>query len=227
MNHQIYFWTTFVAMLLAVTYFDLSRGMLRDTNTQLKPIQRPFSLASVQVAWWKVIILTSLITIIFVRGEIPTLNNSVLILLGISIGTTATAKLIDLNDMENRPKARHQNLKSEGLLIDLLSDEKGISLQRFQAVVLNLTFGFWFIYKVLENLAFSEGPINGVMPDIENNNLILLGLSSATYAAFKTTENRNLAAAGSAPANAGGNAPAPGGKANAGDAPKPKDDTEV
>jgi hypothetical protein len=39
--------------------------------------------------------------------------------------------------------------------------------------------------------ACQANPIDYVMPDISNNNLILLGLSSATYAAVKTTENKS------------------------------------
>jgi len=32
--------------------------------------------------------------------------------------------------------------------------------------------------------------INGIIPVITNNNLILLGLSAGTYVALKTTENK-------------------------------------
>ena len=33
--------------------------------------------------------------------------------------------------------------------------------------------------------------MNAILPILEPNNLILLGLSSGTYAALKTTENKN------------------------------------
>lgn len=192
MNHQIYFWSTFIAIALAIAYFDLKKGMLRDSSTDpnLSLRNTPFSFSRVQFAWWMTIVLTSLITVVFMTEQIPTLNESTLILLGISTATTAAARLIDVSDMQGNSSARHQNQRTQGLLNDILSDEKGVSLYRFQALILNLTFGFWFIHTVLENIASGSGPIDAFLPDIQQNNLILLGLSSGTYAAFKSGENR-------------------------------------
>ncbi|MGK4568351.1 hypothetical protein [Flavobacterium sp. 3HN19-14] len=66
-----------------------------------------------------------------------------------------------------------------------------MSVHRFQTVVFNFAFGVWFISQITKNLAnVPTGGINDIMPDIQQNNLILLGLSSATYAVLKTTENK-------------------------------------
>ena len=72
--------------------------------------------------------------------------------------------------------------------IDILSDENGISIHRFQAVLFNLLFGGWFIYNVIYNLSLQN--IDNIIPDIQANYLVLLSLSSATYTAIKTSENK-------------------------------------
>ena len=52
--------------------------------------------------------------------------------MGISVGTTFAAGTIDNNQ---NPITRHQNEPSAGFFIDILSDENGISIHRFQNVV--------------------------------------------------------------------------------------------
>ena len=80
-------------------------------------------------------------------------------------------------------------------------------MHRFQTVVFNAVFGMWFIHAVLNNLVNNDcaiytedaktlaaclaNKINYIMPPISNNNLVLLGLSSAAYAALKMTENKS------------------------------------
>jgi hypothetical protein len=130
------------------------------------------------------------------------------VLLSISAATITVARSIDVSDVNNQGAVRHQNLPSESFLTDILSDQDGISIHRLQAVVFNALFGIWFIGSVLYNLGaghdpcamYAAGtqdaincrqiPLNYIMPVISDNNLILLGLSSATYAAMKTTENK-------------------------------------
>ena len=93
-----------------------------------------------------------------------------------------------------------------------VSDENGISIHRFQAVVFNIVIGFWFVQQFLCNLHgfhqcnpcadcgfphcldcvldVTKKGINSLIPDISPNNLVLIGLSAGTYAALKTTENK-------------------------------------
>lgn len=178
--------------------------MLRDISKA--PGHQPYSWARVQLAWWTVIVLSSFIAILWNKGAAPTLNSSTVILLGISAATTATARVIDISD-EEKLTLRHQDDFGKNFFLDILSDQNGVSVHRFQTVVFNAVFGIWFIHAVLNNLvnydcsmysydaAFLEDclkqKINYIMPPITNNNLILLGLSSATYAAMKMTENKS------------------------------------
>jgi hypothetical protein len=163
--------------------------MLRDSS---KMDPKPFSYSRVQLVWWTIIVLSSFISIIVVTNEIPTLLDSTLILLGISAATTASARMIDNSDQAKQKTERHQDtVMRENLFLDILSDENGVSIHRFQSVAFNLTIGIWFICTVIKKLNTGGIGPDGIIPDIANNNLILIGLSSATYAALKSTENKN------------------------------------
>lgn len=195
------FWITFAILLFAVVFFDKTNCMLRDISKASG--HQPYSWARVQLAWWTVIVLSSFIAILWGKGIAPTLNSSTVILLGISAATTATARVIDISDREKYIRT-HQDSFGKNFFLDILSDQNGVSVHRFQTIVFNAVFGVWFIHAVLNNLvvdcssylgdaellkACKEDAINYIMPPITNNNLILLGLSSATYAAMKITEN--------------------------------------
>src|SRR5581483_6609287 len=126
--------------------------------------------------------------------------------LGISVATTTAARVVDLSDQANPLIYRHQDMKTTNFFLDVLSDQNGVSIHRFQSVLFNAVFGIWFIAAVLGNLhdpnfcltLFAKGDPNlaqcllhatdFIMPIVTDNNLILLGLSSATYAALKITE---------------------------------------
>ena len=222
------FWLPFVLLWIVILFLDRRSGVLRDIS---KADPQPFSWSRVQLAWWTVIILSSLIAIIWrdmqvaPPANIPTLHYSTLVLLGISAATTAIARMIDVNDLTSTPALvvvppRHQDHPASNFIIDILSDQNGISIHRIQAVIFNLVFGIWFISIVLYNMgtghdpcalyaagsqlamACRQDPLNYMMPVISDNNLILLGLSSATYAAMKTTENKVPAAVTTAAAAA-------------------------
>src|SRR4051812_1316215 len=96
--NQLIFWTTLTALIFVIVFLDYKYRLLRDISTaQIKP----FSYARVQLAWWTLVILTSFITIILCSGKVPVFDKYILILLGITAGTTLTARLIDLSDDAN------------------------------------------------------------------------------------------------------------------------------
>ena len=202
------FWALFAILTACIVLCDRKFNMLRDLS---KASPRPYSFSRVQLAWWSVIIITSFTSIMLQTGHAPNLHSSTLVLLGISAGTTAVARVIDLADQQNSLVFRHQDLKTTNFFLDLLSDQNGVSIQRFQALIFNAVFGIWFIASVLGNLGdpnycltdFAKGDPNlaqcllhstdFLIPIVTENNLILLGLSSATYAALKITENKGTA----------------------------------
>jgi len=97
--------------------------------------------------------------------------------------------LIDVSDQKDFTIQRYQNNERKGLLLDIISDQNGASIHRLQTVLFNLTFGIWMIIMVLNNLKDYSLDVSKIIPIIQNNNLVLLGLSSATYAALKIPEN--------------------------------------
>jgi heme/copper-type cytochrome/quinol oxidase subunit 3 len=191
MNPILSFWAIFATIALLAFYCDLKYDMLKDASISVK---KPYSWSRVQLAWWIVIVLSAFITIICKYAIAPTLNESTVILIGISSATIAAAKVIDVSDENNTEVSRHQDKSSSGFFLDIISDEKGASIHRFQTVVFNITFGVYFIVYVLNHLKTGNGqvpnPQDLVMPNFENNNLVLLGLSSGTYAALKLAENK-------------------------------------
>lgn len=153
-------------------------ALIRDKSTQ--PLKtRAYSLSRSQLAWWTFIILTSYLFIYLVTGETELLNFTAVTLLGISAGTTAIGTTIDSSEPTEE---RHQNDASEGWLMDVLSDDGGVSIHRLQNLIFNLIFGVIFIRSVVSDFA---------MPEFSENQLILLGLSAGTYSFVKTRENKN------------------------------------
>ncbi len=190
MNAQIIFWIVFVLLALLVLFMDKKYNMLRDNSILYK--KKPFSYARTQLTWWTVIVLSSFITILLKRRDIPTFDSSTLILLGISSATTIAARLTDMSDKDNVPSNLiSQNSTGKNFIIDILSDNSGVSIHRLQTVIFNIVIGGWFIYKVTVNLVITGMDINKIIPVLEPNNLILIGLSAGTYAALKTTENKS------------------------------------
>jgi hypothetical protein len=80
--------------------------------------------------------------------------------------------------------AKHSQLRKlnracEGFFKDILSDANGVSLHRFQITAWTLVLGFVFVSQVFRDLS---------MPQFDSTLLGLMGLSSATFVAMKTTE---------------------------------------
>jgi len=186
---QIYFLVPFALLVYSVIYCNRKYCMLKDTSQAGK---RPFSWSRVQLAWWTVIVLAAFIAILINYKQAPGLDSSTVILLGISAATIAAARTIDITDAADVTITRHQDQDGSNFILDILSEQGNVSIARFQTVVFNFVFGIWFISIVLEHLAtYSLSQIDTVIPVITSENLVLLGLSSATYAIMKTTENKS------------------------------------
>ena len=185
MNPIAIFWLVLVGLVIAVLYLDWKHNMLRDISAATR---KPYSYARSQLAWWTVIILASFISVMASKG-IPPVDPSTIVLLGISAATTAGARIGDMSDT-SQGLTRTQDQTGEGFFIDILSDANGVSIQRFQALAFNLTFGIWFITQVLHFLPITDQP-GGIIPVLDQSNLLLLGLSSTTYAIMKSTENKS------------------------------------
>ena len=187
MNAYLIFSINVLVLFGMIIFLDRRFHLLRDISTASA---RPYSLSRVQLAWWSIIIFSAIITVIFNKGIFPTLDQSTLILLGISSATAASARIVDLSDQNSTNTLRHQDSEKQGFFLDILSDGNGASIHRLQTVLFNIILGGWFVSQVAKNMANPICDINKIIPVVEGNNLIFLGISTATYVALKSSENK-------------------------------------
>ena len=188
MNPIVIFWVVWGGLLLIVVRLDRKYFMLRDNSIG---IPRPYSFSRVLLIWWTLILLATVAGIMAGKNVLPVLPLSTLVLIGIASVTTIIARLIDTADKNNSEVFRHQDDdRGKNFFIDVLSDEKGISVHRFQILVFNLVFGLWYITAVNQGLADETTSAEAVIPDLHFSNLILLGLSAIVYVAIKAMENK-------------------------------------
>ncbi|HEX2630686.1 MAG TPA: hypothetical protein VHM26_16835, partial [Chitinophagaceae bacterium] len=170
---------------------SLGRDQSYDPQTnQLRPYkERPFSYSKLQLFWWTMIVLTCFAIFFFYTWFLAAFTPTMVLLLGGGLAVSIFGKVIDNTQMQQDSGAvpsRHQDIEpSKGLLTDILSDDTGISIHRFQSVILNVLFGIGFIVAFCQNMSASLFPFI----DFENWQLALLGVSSGAYLGFKTNEN--------------------------------------
>ena len=169
---------------LALIWLGRTTNLLRVVNTN--SIKNPaYSLSSTQMGWWTFIIVTSVGFLWIVNGELV-LSSQALILLGISIATAAGSNAVDANAKgKNREFDGSDGKPSDGFWNDLMSDSQGYSIHRFQNVVFTLLVGFYFLIQTISDLE---------MPVLDDNILLVLGISSGAYVALKPFERPGNAA---------------------------------
>jgi hypothetical protein len=182
-----------VFLLLIILFVWIARGsdVLRLTgadplvNGPNGPVQarKMYSLSRVQGAWWFFLILASYLFIGLITGDYgSTITGTVLVLAGISAGTTLASVVIDANEQAAAVRAGSRPLPpptTGSLLKDILSDANGVSFHRFQMTVWTFVLGIVFVLTVYRELA---------MPVFSETLLSLLGISAGTYLGMKIPE---------------------------------------
>ncbi|SDI80379.1 hypothetical protein SAMN05192573_1344 [Mucilaginibacter gossypii] len=161
-----------------------------------------YSLSLSQLMFWTTLVIGAFIYTLVLTDIVTTFNTSILLLLGVSAGTTGLAYVIDSNFAKNNPGAPQKQHAT--FLKDILTDGNGYSVQRIQAFAWNLVLGMYFIIYTIDNKS---------MPEFSSTILFLAGISSASYLGAKGPENTNAArpvAAAGSPAT-----PAPADQASA------------
>lgn len=169
---------------------DVQRFRTIATGIGKQDPKSPFSLGKTQMAFWTIIILSTFLALYIDGGNaasVPELTNVSVILLGISVGTTAVGKVIDEGQKDT---VRHQNQPSKGLIIDILSDQKGVSIHRLQNVIWNLIVAGIYLTYVFSEKKFPGHEI------ISDQLLALMGISTGAYLGIKVTENNKDVADG-------------------------------
>jgi hypothetical protein len=98
----------------------------------------------------------------------------------------AAAKSIQLEkvtEQADKLTSKPEEAKTKGFLIDIMSDENGVSIHRFQMVVWTVVLTIIFVYEVCKNLS---------MPEFSNTLLTLMGISSGTYVTLKVPEKKSV-----------------------------------
>jgi len=159
-------------------------AMQRKSKWKLTNNDAPFDLTKVQFGIWTVIISAVYIYLSLFKGDCADggINKTALLLMGIFAGTAVTGTLIDKKEI-NDSRPRHQNRPSQGFFVDILSDENGISLHRFQNFAWTVIAVIVYLYKV----TLIRSGCN--LPELSDTLLVLTGISSATYLVMKTQEN--------------------------------------
>ncbi|KAB2916860.1 MAG: hypothetical protein F9K23_06575 [Bacteroidetes bacterium] len=169
------------AMWLAAIFLSLKTTIIKDISDSPN---KPYSFSRTQLLWWTLLIASCFILGFAYNENLPAINNTALALLGIGLGTTTLARVVDNNQVNQSSTnniVRHQNQASQGFFTDLLSDDTGISVHRFQSFVFNVIFGIAYITDFFN--------LNYILPTYDNQQLLLLGISSGAYVALKMNEN--------------------------------------
>jgi len=172
----------------------------RFVGKEMKDIPRPFSLARTQFGIWTVIVASTYVYLVICSvctcgGCFLKIADSAtaLALLGISAGTAGLASIIDQSQSEASSAAatpsatpaanpRTQNEPSKGFFMDILSDENGVSIHRFQNLV-------WTIVAIAVYLTHIDAT-SCKLPELDGTLLALSGISSAAYLGLKMNENK-------------------------------------
>ncbi|OQP38618.1 hypothetical protein A4H97_18000 [Niastella yeongjuensis] len=187
----------FILFLYLAQYQDLLRDIvgnwktINQVNVELLSlngttpiVKQPYSLARTQLAVWTFIVSSVyLYAILWDKRDISGINQTALILMGISAGTFTVGAIMDVTEIENNVQ-RGQNQPSQGFFRDILSDKSGaISIHRYQNVIWTLVAIIIYIYRYNNPKNLNE------LPELDGTILALSGISSATYLLFKSREN--------------------------------------
>lgn len=95
MNSSLLYWVVFCSLTFCFIILNVKYNLFEDISIAAS---KPYSYSRIQLCWWTIIIVTSFITILICKHNLPVLDESLIILLGISGGTTGVVSMIDTNN---------------------------------------------------------------------------------------------------------------------------------
>jgi hypothetical protein len=182
-RQPIFYFCIALTVLLFVLFHIVAykSDLLRDAGTGPSTGRKPYSLSRTQMALWFFIVIVSFLLLWVETGRIDTMPFSVVIMLGISAVTALGAAVIDTNGATGMlPEG------SDDFIFDILSDDHGVCIHRFQMSGWTIVLAVVFIYTVFTELR---------MPEFDSSILLLMGISSGTYLGYKIPERYRFAAA--------------------------------
>jgi hypothetical protein len=174
-DYSVYGYVTAAIAFVVIVYFYHSGEILKEGDSTTK-----YSFAKFQLALWMLVI-APLFCIYWGYHGKAALNETALVLLGISAATTVVSTLVKANlaaDPANQGLLKMDTRPSK-FWIDILSDDGGnLSIARLQNLI------FTFIYIVIYvALFFGEGTGKDFpkFPDFDSTTYTLMGISSGSY----------------------------------------------
>ncbi len=169
-----------IGILVLSVWAGKNRDIFRDdTGNPTNDLKAPYSLSRVQLGFWTFIIVFSFLYIWAITGVLPNLTEDTLYLLGISVTTAGASRVVERMSGLNTATTAPLRQASGSFWRDILTDANGMSIHRAQMVVWTLIIGMFFVRRSISDFS---------MPDLNDNLLILMGLSAGTYIGLKTQE---------------------------------------
>jgi hypothetical protein len=150
------------------------RIILYPLSLAVSPRSR-YSISIVQILFWTGIVLFASVYVYMVRGDFIKVTEQILVLLGISAGTSLGAKMNAQSGAVGRIDTRYfQGLKRTRLpeLRDLISIDDVPNVYKFQMLAFTLINGLIVISQLYSEYNF---------PAIPAEQLLLIGISNGTY----------------------------------------------
>ena len=198
-----------ILMWITAIYYAKTDSLLKDVcfdknGKQMKSQFSPFSYSRSQLLWWTLIVLSCYIFFFGVTSVLVPLNVTSVLLLGFGAMVYASGKLIDSAQIDKGRGDRNQdqgaqNQEPPKFFKDILSDDNGISIHRFQAVAFNIVFGIGYIAIFIK--ALNNQDLKYPMAEFTDWQFALIGISSATYLGLKASENKDARASAAAKQN--------------------------
>lgn len=161
-----------IACFAAILLVGFKSNLLKESNEAGKP----YSFHKFQLWIWTLVILPAFILHWgYVPGHIPSINQTSLVLLGISGATTMTAEMIVATQKNGSaaPSLKAVHLNTTGFWRDLLMDDGNqLSIARLQQLI------FTFVYVAIYICAFFP---KMEFPDFDPSTYILMGISTGTF----------------------------------------------
>ncbi|WP_118975686.1 hypothetical protein [Taibaiella koreensis] len=166
-----------IAIILAALSFLvlLFIGLRSDLLKEGSAPGKPYSFHKFQLWIWTLVILPAFVLYWgFSPDHIPGINNTSLVLLGISGATAMTAEVIVATQKTGTaPSLKAVHLNSSGFWTDLLKDDNNqLSLVRLQQLI------FTFVYVVIYVSAFLP---HMQYPEFDTTTYTLMGISTGTF----------------------------------------------
>jgi hypothetical protein len=117
-----------VALFALFVWLSIRTGMIRSHEWDEPVGDRPYSLAMFQMVFWFYLVISAYTFIWLITGELDTITESVLALLGVGTGTALGGALIDTSAKRKEARAVSAGAaskpppKSQGFLLDVLNE---------------------------------------------------------------------------------------------------------